>query len=323
MTDELRDQLLQIEAPVEAVAEGAEVLAGVLAELEGLMRPVDHRFEVTEHRVDPLELRQLTRLAITDDHVRVGATGIDDTGKAVQAIAAHVAARQQVSARPVGDGLRSESAELIDLDEQRATIFAGGHRGHDGHLVGRPTSTNPRPLAAEVSVVELNHALQRGLAVTLAHGGHQLLVNQPGRAVRGTQMALERQGRQPGLGLADQIDRQEPSAKRQLGAVHQSASGQRGLVAAAPALEQLAGAVANDVVFGSLAARTTKAMRPAMCRQGCCALNFGPVAAEEIRQRHPVLELDLVHGHRWLRSVDMGQRTGPVAHRASQAELRD
>ena len=54
--------------------------------------------------------------------------------------------------------------------------------------------------------------------------------------------------------MADQINRQESGSRWQLGAVHQGASGRRILAAAGSALEQLAGAVANDAVFRSLAA---------------------------------------------------------------------
>jgi hypothetical protein len=49
---------------VEAVGEGAEVLAGVLCELEGFVGAVDHRLEVAQHRVDPSELRQIAGLRV-------------------------------------------------------------------------------------------------------------------------------------------------------------------------------------------------------------------------------------------------------------------
>ena len=45
-------QRVEIEALVETVGESAEVLVGVLCELEGLMGAVDHRLEVAKHRVD-------------------------------------------------------------------------------------------------------------------------------------------------------------------------------------------------------------------------------------------------------------------------------
>ena len=50
--------------------------------------------------------------------------------------------------------------------------------------------------------------------VALGHGAHDLVMHQPGRRVAHAEVALERQGRQPGLGLADQVDRQEPGRQR-------------------------------------------------------------------------------------------------------------
>ena len=47
---------------IEAIVEGAEVQSSVLPELEGLVRTLDQRLEVGQYGVDPLELRQITRL---------------------------------------------------------------------------------------------------------------------------------------------------------------------------------------------------------------------------------------------------------------------
>ena len=44
-------------------------------------------------------------------------------------------------------------------------------------------------------------------------------MHQPGGAIAGTQVALERQRRQPGLVLADEVGGQEPRSQWQLGAV--------------------------------------------------------------------------------------------------------
>jgi len=55
--------------------------------------------------------------------------------------------------------------------------------------------------AAEVGMIELDSAMQAVGAVTLRHGVHDLVVHQPGGGVDHTELAPERQRRQPGLGL--------------------------------------------------------------------------------------------------------------------------
>jgi hypothetical protein len=57
--------------------------------------------------------------------------------------------------------------------------------------------------------------------------------------------------------------------------------------------------------------------------KGRFALRLGAIAIDELRQRHTVLELDSIHGHRWLPSNDSGQLMRPVAHGMSLAEVHD
>src|SRR5690606_33553348 len=127
---------------VEAVGEGPEVLASVLAEVEGLIAAADHRLEVAQHGVDLCELPQFTGLSPTYDDVRVRAIGIDDAGKAPQAIAAHVTPRGQVLPRPLRNSFALEGRQRTELDSQRTAVIAQGHRSHDGHLVRRAAATD-------------------------------------------------------------------------------------------------------------------------------------------------------------------------------------
>ena len=93
-------ECLEIDAVVEPIGERAEVVAGVLVELERLVAPANHRLEVAQDGVDPGELRKVAGLALADDDVRVGAACVNDTGEAVQAVAADVAAWQQIGLGP-------------------------------------------------------------------------------------------------------------------------------------------------------------------------------------------------------------------------------
>lgn len=110
---------------------------------------------------------------------------------------------------------------------------------------------------------------------------------------------------------------------RQLGAVEQRAGGQRGLMATALALEQAARAMAPNVVLCAIAPRAAKPIRLAHRSDRHTALVFAAVAGEELRHRHPGLELDSVHWHGWPLDSDRSHRRGRQAHTVRQAEVRD
>jgi hypothetical protein len=81
--------------------------------------------------------------------------------------------------------------------------------------------------------------------------------------------------------------------------------------------------MAHDIVLRRLASRTPKPLGPAHLRERGLTLSLCAVARRELRQRHAGLELDSVHGHRWLPSCDKRQLRQSVAHWMSLAELRD
>lgn len=133
--------------------------------------------------------------------------------------------------------------------------------------------------------------------VNLLHGAVDLVVQQPGGGIAHAQVSLESQGRDAGLGLTDEVDGQKPGRQRQLGVLHQGASGQRGLKAAAAALVELAGALHHQIVLRAGALRAAKPLRPTRALERLGALRFGAEVAQKRRDRHAVLELDLVAGH--------------------------
>jgi hypothetical protein len=140
--------------------------------------------------------------------------------------------------------------------------------------------------------------------VSLAEAGFQssgaidLLVQQPGGRVAHAQITLQGQRRDPRLGLADEMDGQEPGGQRQLGMLHHRAGRRRSLMPAADALEQLAGALADEVVPRVVTARAVEALGLTRALHLLCALRFGAEVAQEFGDRHSGLELDLVAGHR-------------------------
>ena len=74
--DEACDQTTQIEAAIEPVGKACQVVLGVLAVLQGVVRPGKCGLEIAEDGVDPLEAGQVTRLEAADHHRKVKATSI-------------------------------------------------------------------------------------------------------------------------------------------------------------------------------------------------------------------------------------------------------
>lgn len=63
------------------------------------------------------------------------------------------------------------------------------------------------------------------------------------------------------------------------------------------ALEQLASTVADHVMLGGIAARAAKGIGPPPGLDRLDALGLTAEAAQELRDRHAVLELNAVAGH--------------------------
>ena len=320
--DQTRHEVAQVEAPVESVGEGAEVAGGVLAVLQRVESAGQGRLEVAQHRVDPLELRQVAGLAVTHDHRRVQAPGVGHCGEAGKAVAGNHAAGHQAGLGPLADRGERETTDQVELEVQRPAL--GGERdgGDERQLVLRASpSLAAGTLAAEVGVVDFDVALEPMAGLALGHDAVDLVVQQPRGGVAHAEVALERQRSQTSLGLADQVDGQEPGRKRQLGVLEQAACSQRGLVPARLALEELACAMANHVVGVAGALRAPKAARPASPLHRLGALRLGAKAVQEFGQRHAVLELDGVVGHGARSVMKWPQPTRRVAHGVSLLRL--
>ena len=269
----------------------------ISAVLERLVRARDCFLEVADDGVDPTELGQIARLAAAHDDVGMSASGVDHARKTVQSVAEYIGARQEIRSRPSGHGVEREARHLRHLHLERVPLGAERDGRDERDLVWRSAPDGPGPLAAEVRVVNLDITLQRMGRVTRGHGSHDLLVHQPRSAVAHAEMAHQRQGRQAGFRLADQVHRQEPQSQRQLRTVHHRPSRQRRLVAAGPTLEQHALTSADPIVLRASAARTPESSGPAHLREFCRTLQLTAVATEEFMHRHPALELDLVGWH--------------------------
>ena len=84
-------------------------------------------------------------------------------------------------------------------------------------------------------------------AVALDHRLHQLVLDPPGGVGRNPEPAAQLDVGQALLALGEQMHGAQPHPHRQLGTLEDGASGQRCLVAALPALQQLT--VADLTIF--------------------------------------------------------------------------
>lgn len=296
--DQPCDEAAQIEAAVEAVGEGGEVGVGMLGPAQRVIRAVQAGFEIAQDRVHPGELRQVSRLAITHHDGQVNAARSGHGRKAAQAVAGDARARRQVGLGPAAHRLQREACQTVQFEEGRTALVVQRDGRDERRLVlGAAARLAPGVLATEVSIIDLHGARELVAGLACRHGVVDLVVQRPGGGVAHTELALQSQRGQPGLGLADEVDRQEPQTQRQLGVLHQAAGGQRGLVAAALALKEPARTMADDVVLGAITAGAAKSLRPAgglECRR---TLLLAAEAGHEFRQRHATLELDEVERH--------------------------
>ena len=297
--DEAGQEVPQVEASVEPVGESSQVSLAVLAVLQRVERAGQRGLEVAQHGIDPLELGQVPRLEGAHHPRQVNTACFIDGGKAAQTVAEDDTAGLQAGLGPLADGLGREAAEQIELQPCRPTGLVQRQRRHERHLVLRAAARlATRALSTEVGVVQLDRAGQLVSGLLIGHRAVDLLVEQPRRGVAHSEIALERQRRHPGLGLADEMYGQEPGGQRQLGVFHHRAGRHRCLVPAADALEELSGALADEVVPGAVAAPAAEPVRPARTLQCFHTLRFGAKVTQELGDRHAGLELDLVAGHR-------------------------
>lgn len=231
----------QIEAPVEAITRHGKVACRVLSKVERMVATQQSGLEIAEGGVDLLELQHLLRLAPGNDGRLVTAACLCDSPKAGQSIGEHRAPRCQMIFRPGGHHLERKAGKRCQPDAQRTIRFAQRNGRNEGHLVlGAASDLATGALAAEVGVIDLDFPFKQITLCAVGHHPHELVVDQPGGGVTHAQLALQGPGRQPGLGLTDQVDRQEPGGQRQLAALKHGAGNQRGLMTARVALKDLA-----------------------------------------------------------------------------------
>lgn len=314
-------QCSEIESSVESVSERGQISCRILSEVERMVTPGQTGLEIAQHGVDPLELGQILWFASGHDGGPMGASGHGDGGKAGQSVGEHRAAGGQRGFGPLGDGLEAETRHGGELGAQRMAVIAERDSGDERDLVLRaPTGLAAGALTAEVGVIDLDLAFEHVALLAFGHRLHQLVVDKPRGGVAHPQLSLERERRQPGLGLTDEVDRQEPDRQGQFGGLEDGASDQRALMPAGIALEQLPGAATQHAMRRTAATRAAKTLRPARLLKRRLALLLGAVPLEKLRHRQARLELDSIHRHASTHRNELGQRIrAEVAHHVSLA----
>ena len=162
-----------------------------------------------------------------------------------------------------------------ELGTYRMPLVAERYRRDERDLVLRAApGLTATTLALEVGVVEWDLAAEHVARLALGHRLHELVVDEPGGGVAHSEVAFEGERREAGLGLAEQIDSQEPHGERQLRGVEDGPGSQRSLMLTWVALERLSPPAAEDTVRSCAAARTAKSLRPAGTLQRLLALGL-------------------------------------------------
>ena len=168
----------------------------------------------------------------------------------------------------------------------------------DGDLVLRSaTCLAAREFSAEVGIIDLDLSPQQVGLLPISHRPQNLVVQQPGRVVFDAQVAAELQRGDPGFGLADQIEGQEPGGEWQFCGLHDRAGRERGLMAAVATLIALEPPAVDEPMLMAIAAGTAEPIRPTSLFQGSLTLLLGAVEPLELRQGEAFLELDRTAGH--------------------------
>lgn len=168
----------------------------------------------------------------------------------------------------------------------------------DGDLVLRSaTCLAAREFSAEVGIIDLDLSPQQVGLLTISHRPQNLVVQQPGRVVFDAQVAAELQRGDPGFGLADQIEGQEPGGEWQFCGLHDRAGRECGLMAAVATLIALEPAALDQPMHMAIAAGRVEPIGPARLLQAPLTLLLDAVEPLELRQAETFLELDRATGH--------------------------
>src|ERR1017187_1041395 len=278
--------------------------------------------EITEYGIDPLEFGHVLRLAPGDHRRPVRTIRCDHSTETGQAIGQDSASGSELVFGPFSDRLESKAWHGGELGAQRMSVIGERDGGDEWHLVLRTASNlTAATLTTKVSIVDLNLTIKDITRFSRHHCLHQLMVNEPCGRVAHSQMPHQCQRGQACLGLADQVDRQEPHRQREFRTLEYRTGDKRGLMSAGVALKDFVGATTQYTMRSLTTAGTTKSVRPACPFQRHLTSRLGSVKFEKLRHRQARLKLDSIHRHVSVLPNDLEFRVRPVvAHHVSLAD---
>jgi len=262
---------------------------------DGMIGTGDRVLDVTEQRVDPVELRVRHAGTPTAGDMALMNVGSRIEGsKASEAVADHLTTRCNgllSIATHLGQGHAAHPARLISL---RVAIFIGLHGGDKRELVLSAAPALSRPLTAQVGVIDLDTPGEPFSLVALVHDLQELVLELPGGVVGDAELPGQLQCREAALALGQQIDSQKPGGQWQVRTMENGAGSHRGLMMAAmtliePPRQPAAGVIATVGAH--------KPSGPAVLEEGGLAFGFCVVLLEKRRQRQAGLELDGIACH--------------------------
>jgi hypothetical protein len=198
-------------------------MGGVFAVLQCVIRTGQRGFKMAKNRIDPVKLRQVSRLEHTKDHWIVDAASGGHRAKATQSLADDRTVGRQRCLRPLAIGVGGETTHHAKLHKSGPISFSQRNGRCERHFIHRSaTSLDAHALATKVGVVDLDDALEPMTGVARGHGEVDLVVQQPSGRLARTELAFERQRIQASPHLTDQLDGQETGGLSQLGVLPSS-----------------------------------------------------------------------------------------------------
>ena len=186
-----------------------------------MIGPAEAGLQIAEHRVDPLEFRQILGLVATDNRRVVNAPCRGHRSEVGEAVGGHDAAWRLVLARPHLQGLEGDSRDRGQLHPQWMRIVVPRYRRYERDLVlGTAPDLAATAHPAEVGVTDLDTAVQQVAVFPLRQGRHQFVMDAPVGWIADPELVHQRQGRETVLGLAEQVDGEKPRGQRQFSRLH-------------------------------------------------------------------------------------------------------
>ena len=284
------DEILEVEAPVESVLKFGEVARGVLR-MVGVVGASERVLQIAEQGVDPEEFGMLScSVAGAGGDALVFEALFAESSEAAQAVTEDGTAFLQMVLSPTSHDIATMSSDSGEFGLDGSALY--GLDGGDQRDFGWRTAPTLAAvaLASEKGIVDLNRTGESLTRLAFEHHLHQLVLDLPGRVLRGPQMPGELERRDAVLALRQQVDGLEPDDQRQLGAVEDGVCRQGRLETTPTALDQ-SPAFQLRVAFPS-AARAEEAVRPAQFRQRFSTQLRGPEAGLESAPTQPLLELN-------------------------------